>query len=127
MNSPILKLPLDMWIYQEILFETKPDLIVETGTADGGSALYLASMCDLLATGRIVTVDIADKGPSGMERPLHPRIRYLLGSSTHPLIVDEVKREAEEAQRVMVILDSDHSEAHVSGELEAYASLVTPG
>jgi len=126
MGVPARKLPLDLWIYQEILNETRPDLIVETGTNYGGSALYMASMCDLLGTGRVLTVDIKAEGPSGT-RPEHPRIRYLTGSSTDPEVVDEVKREAEGAERVMVVLDSDHSEAHVSAELAVYASLVNFG
>lgn len=127
-----LKLPLDLWVYQEILYETRPDLIIETGTAGGGSALYLASICDLLGTGKVLSIDIDEKGHvddsfSGEERPSHPRIHYLLGSSTAPAIVEEVKREAEGAERTMVVLDSDHSEAHVYAELKAYAPLVTIG
>jgi cephalosporin hydroxylase len=121
------KCPMDMWIYQEILWDTRPDLIVECGTAWGGSALFYASMFDLLGTGgEIVTVDIAgdDQIP---DRPRHPRITYLTGSSTDGGIVDRVGRRAASADRVMVVLDSDHSQAHVAAELAAYSPLVTPG
>ena len=127
LGAPVQKVPLDLWIYQEILYEQQPDLIIETGTADGGSALYLASVCDLLEKGRIVTVDIAERGPSGTERPSHPRVRYLLGSSTDEKILEDVRREAEGAERVLIILDSDHSEGHVLAELEAYSDLVPLG
>lgn len=127
MGVPVMKLPLDLWIYQEILYETKPDLIIETGTANGGSALYLASMCDLLGKGKILTIDIPEGRFSSVEKPSHPRLRYLLGSSTDAAIIDEVRREAKEAARIMVVLDSDHSAGHVFAELEAYAPLVHIG
>ena len=117
------KCPLDLWIYQELLVELRPDLIVECGTAWGGSALYLATICDLVGTGDIVTVDIAEDP----ERPRHPRITYVTGSSTDPAIVDQVRRRAASAERVLVLLDSDHRARHVAGELAAYAPLVTSG
>jgi cephalosporin hydroxylase len=118
-----LKCPLDLWIYQEILFRTRPDLIVETGTARGGSAYYLAGICDLIGTGRIVTIDV---GVSAL-RPEHPRITYLTGSSTDPGIVAGVRDAVRPGERVMVLLDSDHSKQHVLEELRAYAPLVTEG
>ena len=102
---------------------TRPDLIVETGTYLGGSAFYLAGICDLLGHGKIVTVDIS--APPG--RPRHRRITYLQGSSTDPGIVDRVARSARRANRVMVVLDSNHSRDHVLRELEVYGPLVTPG
>ncbi len=117
------KCPLDLWIYQEILHEVRPDLIVETGTAAGGSALYLASICDLLRGGEVVTIDVW-KNP---DVPRHPRITYLNGSSTDPDIVAQVVRTARGAGGALVILDSDHSKEHVLAELRAYAGLVSPG
>jgi cephalosporin hydroxylase len=117
------KCPLDLWVYQEILHETRPDLILETGTAHGGSALYLASVCDLLGRGEVVTVDI-----SPVEgRPQHDRITYLTGSSTADEVVGEVERLATDHERVLVILDSDHSRDHVLDELRIYSRLVSPG
>jgi cephalosporin hydroxylase len=117
------KCPLDLWIYQEIVHEQRPDLIIETGTAHGGSALYLASICDLLGRGDIVTVDIYPiEG-----RPAHDRITYLTGSSTAPEVVAEVERLAEGRERVLVILDSDHSRDHVLDELHIYSRFVPPG
>ena len=120
---PVLKCPLDLWVYQEILVETQPDLIVETGTFGGGSAYYLASICDLLGTGTIVTIDVDPQ----RELPEHARITYVTGSSVDDEIVADVRRRARRAERVMVILDSDHSRDHVLRELELYGPLVTPG
>lgn len=118
------KNPLDLWVYQEIVRETRPDLIVETGTFRGGSALYLASVCDLLDRGEVVSMDIR---PVADDLPSHPRITFLGGrSSTDPAVVAEVGARVE-GRRVMVILDSDHSQRHVEAELAAYAPLVSPG
>ena len=123
LGTIVLKCPLDLWNYQEILVETKPDLIVETGTHLGGSALYMAGVCDLIGSGRIVTVDLVDR-PG---RPVHGRITYLEGSSTSAEVVEQVTAHARDAERVMVILDSDHSRDHVLRELELYAPLVSKG
>lgn len=116
-----LKLPLDLWIYQEIINEVRPSLIIETGTAHGGGALFLASVSDLLGEGRVVTIDIAKR--EGM--PQHPRITYLVGSSTAPEILAQVKGMIRPNDRVMVILDSDHARDHVLRELELYSDLVS--
>jgi cephalosporin hydroxylase len=123
LGVPVQKCPLDLWVYQEILWELRPDLLVETGTYQGGSALFLASMCDLLGSGRVVTIDLHPREG----RPAHQRITYLTGSSTAPDVVERVRGMAEGAARVLVLLDSDHSQAHVAAELRAYAPLVTPG
>jgi cephalosporin hydroxylase len=118
-----LKCPLDLWIYQEILHEVRPNLIIETGTYRGGSALFLASICDLLGRGEVVTIDAAtQKG-----RPRHKRIAYLTGSSTSEAMLRQVRRRAKGMNRVLVLLDSGHSMEHVLAELRAYAPLVTPG
>ena len=119
-----LKNPLDLWIYQELVADTRPELIVETGTWRGGSALYLASICDLLGAGEIVSIDVE---PLREDYPQHPRITYLGGrSSTDPDVVAEVAQRAG-GRPMLVILDSDHSQAHVEAELDAYAPLVPVG
>jgi cephalosporin hydroxylase len=118
----VQKTPLDLWIYQELLTDIRPSLIVETGSAAGGSALYLATVCDALGTGEVITVDIAEAA-----RPTHRRITYLRGSSTSPDVVSAVLERARTASPVIVILDSDHSRDHVLAELDCYADLVTPG
>ena len=124
LGAQALKNPLDLWIYQEIMWETQPELVVETGTYRGGSALYLASLCDLMGRGEVVSIDVE---PRRDDYPEHPRITYLAGrSSTDPEVVEEVRGRAA-GRRLLVILDSDHSQEHVEAELEAYAPLVPVG
>jgi cephalosporin hydroxylase len=124
LGAQALKNPLDLWIYQEILVDTKPALVIETGTWRGGSALFLASVCDLLGEGEIVSIDVE---PMRDDYPEHPRITYLAGrSSTDADVVGHV-RERAAGRRTLVILDSDHSQAHVEAELAAYAPLVPVG
>ena len=123
LGKPVWKCPFDLWIYQEILFETRPDVIVECGTALGGSAFFYASVCDLLQNGRVVTIDV-QRRPGLVD---HPRIRYLAGSSIDPEIVRQVRTHTAEAKRVMVVLDSNHAREHVFQELRLYGPLVTPG
>lgn len=124
MGRRLLKCPLDLWQYQDMIHELRPDVIVETGTADGGSALFLAHMCDLVGHGRVVTVDIDHP----RERlPDHPRITYITGSSVDPDVLEQVRKEVAGAGAVIVLLDSDHSRDHVRAELDAYQHFVTPG
>jgi cephalosporin hydroxylase len=124
LGAQALKNPLDLWVYQEIMVETRPELIVETGTYRGGSAYFLASVCDLLGAGEIVSIDIE---PVRDDYPAHPRITYLGGrSSTDPDVVETV-RERAAGKRTLVVLDSDHSQAHVEAELAVYADLVPVG
>lgn len=118
----VLKCPLDLWIYQELLVSTRPDVVIETGTKFGGSALFLATIFDLIGHGRVITIDI-EVQPL---RPMHPRITYLDGSSIDPAVVAQV-RETVGSQRAMVVLDSDHRAVHVYQELTAYCPLVQLG
>ena len=123
LGVPIQKCPLDLQVFQEIIWETRPDVIVEAGTAFGGSALFMADVLDAVGKGRVVTIDIKDiKG-----RPQHGRITYLTGSSTSPAIVAKVKSMIRPGETVMVDLDSDHRKAHVLKEMRLYAPLVTKG
>ena len=124
LGTQALKNPLDLWVYQEIMFETRPELIVETGTYRGGSARFLASVCDLLGAGEVVSIDVEAERK---DYPRHPRITYVAGrSSTHPDVVAEVAERAA-GKPVLVVLDSDHSQGHVEAELAAYAPLVPVG
>ncbi len=105
LGVPLWKNPLDLWVYQEILFEVKPELIIETGTWHGGSAFYFASICDLLDTGKIITVDRQQRKTN----PQHPRIEYIKGSSVDPDIVDLVaKRVADTTGPVRRVISSCH-------------------
>ena len=122
MGVPTAKCPLDLWVYQEILFEVRPELVVECGTYAGGSALFLAQMCDLIGRGQVMTIDVND-----MAKITHPRIARVLGSSTAPQVVEHVRREAAGRSPVLVILDSDHSAGHVLEEMRRYGPLVSPG
>jgi cephalosporin hydroxylase len=125
MGVPVLKLPSDLWIYQEIIWDTRPDLIVETGTDSGGSALFFANLFDLMGTdGRVITVDIS-RHPDGY--PEHRRVEFITQSSTMPETLATIRSRIRPTDRVMVILDSDHSEAHVRRELALYSPLVSPG
>lgn len=121
LNVPVAKCPLDLWVYQEIISETKPDVIIETGTAYGGSALFLASICDLANRGRVITIDVEEQP----DRPEHERILYLCGSSISEEIVSGIESVIKSEDRVMVILDSDHRAEHVRQELDVYSGLVS--
>jgi cephalosporin hydroxylase len=123
MGVPTQKCPLDLWVYQEIIFELRPEVIIECGTCRGGSALFFASICDLIQNGRIFTIDI----DPGRSRPKHERVQYILGSSTDPDIVARIRRKIRPRDRVLAILDSDHSKHHVLNELYAYSPMVTSG
>jgi cephalosporin hydroxylase len=121
------KLPLDMWIYQEILHFLRPDFILETGTRHGGSALFFCQMMDLIVgidgPCEVITVDITMPA----NPPQHRRLTYLTGSSVDAAIVEDVRRRAAGKKSVLVVLDSDHARDHVLAEMRAYHELVTPG
>jgi cephalosporin hydroxylase len=135
MGVPLRKCPTDLMTYQQIIYEVGPDVIVETGTLLGGSAYYLASLCDLLGKGRVITIDVdsaeeslsREREPVGKVRPDHPRITYLRGSSTSEDVLRQVKILINPGDRVLVVLDSDHSKTHVLNELYAYSPLVSMG
>jgi len=121
-GTNVCKTPQDLWSYQELIYQVKPDLIIETGTAFGGSAFYMAHLCDLLGKGRIITIDVRSFNP-----PSHPRIEHRLGSSTDPVMVESLTAEARKVQTVLVVLDSDHTKKHVLRELQVLSPLVTVG
>ena len=118
----MLKWPTDLWVYQEIIAETKPDVIIETGTFRGGSALFYATLCDLLGHGQVVTVDIDESVRAVL--PPHPRISYLTGSSSDPAILKKIEAIVANRANVLVILDSDHIRDHVLNELRLYCRFI---
>ena len=143
------KYPTDLFIYQEIMQETRPTLILETGTNRGGSALFMAQIGEMLAAREssaggadgagsaggaggaaggvdVISIDITN-GERADTLPKHPRVTYLSGSSVNSPAFEKMRTRVKPDARVMVVLDSDHSAAHVSAELNAYAPLVSPG
>lgn len=131
LGRPIIKLPTDIVLFQEIVWDVKPDLIVETGIAHGGSLILSASMLELIGgSGQVVgiDVDIRKHNLEAIQRhPMFKRIALLEGSSTSPDIVRHVSEMAAGKRSVMVCLDSLHTHAHVLRELELYAPLVSVG
>ena len=128
----------DLLAYQEIIFALRPDIIVETGTWCGGSALFFAEMCELAGNGQVLSIDREPlgeydpregryvRGNHGIDLPRHPRLYYLLGDTAAPSTIKVIHRWAAD-QKGMVVLDSDHHKPHVLAELDAYAGLVAPG
>lgn len=128
-NVPLAKAPTDLWVYQELIEEIRPDLIIETGTLCGGSALYLRNMLDLIfPNGHVISIDIDHSHLFGKAKEVKG-IDFILGSSIDEAVVARVKAYITQsfAQRVMVVLDSNHEKAHVLQELALYAPLVTKG
>ncbi|GMV27100.1 MAG: rhamnosyl O-methyltransferase [Phycisphaerae bacterium] len=124
MGVQVYKCPFDLWIYQEILFTERPSIVIECGTAQGGTALYLAHMYDLMgAEGGVVTIDIEPSGAA----PQHPRITYVHGSSVDPGTFERVRAGLKPGDRPLVILDSLHNKDHVLAELRLWHSLVPAG
>ena len=117
----ILKCPLDMWIYQEMFYEIRPDFLIETGTFHGGSALYYAHLFDLLANGKVITIDIESRP----NMPSHDRIEYIAASSADAAVLKTVKEQIDPDNKVMVVLDSDHSMKHVYAEMKLWSDLVS--
>jgi cephalosporin hydroxylase len=145
-GRPIIQYPQDMVALQELIWEVRPDLIIETGIAHGGSLIFSASMlalldmCDAIESGATldpatsrrlvlgVDIDIRAHNRAAIEaHPMASRIRMIQGSSTAPDVIDEVAAVAAEYQRVLVCLDSNHTHDHVRDELEAYAPLTSVG
>lgn len=125
----ILKCPEDLFMYQEIIHRTNPDVIIETGVAFGGSSLFLADMCDIIIVGgraKVVAIDVTLANVQEQTKR-HGGIRLLEGDSATHTMLGRVRDFIRASDRVMVILDSNHTKAHVLKELELYAPLVTSG
>lgn len=132
LGRPIIQCPEDMVRIQEAVFEVRPDLIIETGIAHGGSLIYLASLLGMIGKGRVVGVDIDIRQHNREAIEAHPvyqagRASMIEGSSISSQVIAQVRGMVKPGDRVMVILDSSHSREHVAAELDAYADLVTPG
>ena len=136
LGLPIVQYPQDIVAMQELIWSIKPDLIIETGIARGGSLIFYASLLELVALcggpkdARVLGLDIDIREPNRKAIEAHPlsgRVTMIQGSSIDPAIVEQVREQAQGYQRVLVCLDSNHTHDHVLEELRAYAPLVTPG
>ncbi len=129
-GRPIIQLPEDMIRIQEVIYSVKPDVIVETGVAHGGSLIFYSSLCQAMGKGRVIGIDIEIRphNRKAIERhELAHRITLVEGSSTDPAVVHKVAALINPKETVLVLLDSNHTKAHVSAELDAYHRFVTPG
>ncbi len=128
MGRPIIQYPQDIIALQEIIWRVKPDCIIETGIAHGGSSIFLASMLELLGgEGIVVAVDVDIRQHNRVEienHPMYRRIAMIEGSSTDETVVAQVREIAAKRKRVMLCLDSDHTHRHVLEELRLYTPLV---
>ncbi|WP_439621790.1 cephalosporin hydroxylase family protein [Gemmata sp.] len=130
LGRPIIQLPEDMVRVQEVIHRVRPDVIVETGVAHGGSLIYYASLCKATDRGRVIGIDVEIRPHNRAAIEAHPLAGYVTlveGSSTDAATVDRVRGMIRPGERVLVLLDSCHTKAHVRAELEAYAPLVGPG
>lgn len=121
LGIPIQKNPYDLMRYQEIIFKTKPDFIIETGTYQGGSALFFATIFEMIGKGKVITIDLHSCAMK------HPRIIKLIGPSIDRLIFDSVKEIVGKSKNNMVVLDSDHSSDYVLKEMVVYSDFVKKG
>ena len=130
LGRPVIQYPEDLLRLQELIFRAQPDVIIETGVAHGGSLVFHASLCRLMGRGRAIGIDIEIRPHNRAAIEAHPLaslITLFEGSSIDPGIVQAVKDSIAPAERVLVVLDSNHTHAHVIAELEAYSPLVPPG
>ncbi len=130
MGRPIIQYPQDMIAMQELIWDIKPDLIIETGIAHGGSLIFYASILELIGKGEVVGIDIDIREHNRKEIEAHPmakRIKMIQGSSIDSDTVEKVKGLANGKKTVLVALDSNHTHDHVLQELKLYAGLTSIG
>ena len=130
MGRPIIQLPEDMLRVQEVIYQIKPDVLIETGVAHGGSLVFYASLFKAMGRGRVIGIDIEIRPHNRKAIEEHELFEYITlieGSSVDPKIVTEVKARVKPGEAVMVMLDSNHTKQHVLEELKAYSSMVSPG
>lgn len=129
-GRPIIQLPEDMVRMQEVIYSLQPDVIIETGVAHGGSLVFYATICKALGRGRVIGIDIEIRPHNRKAIESHSLADFITlieGSSTDKSIISDVKSRVQKNDKVLVILDSNHSRSHVLAELRAYAPLVTSG
>jgi cephalosporin hydroxylase len=127
LGVPCWQNPCDVWAIQEIIGDTRPDVVIETGTLAGGSAALWATLLAIFGNGRVISIDLYESRELADKLSIvKERVEFITGSSTDPAIAERVRRDTA-GQRVMLILDSDHSEDHVLRELDVWSPLVSPG
>ena len=130
LGRPIIQFPQDIVVLQEIIWEVKPDLIIETGIAHGGGLIFYASMLELIGRGEVlgIDIDIREHNKKEIEKhPLFKRIKMIEGSSVDEKVIKEVEKVVKRHKKVMVCLDSLHTHEHVLKELNLYSKFVTKG
>jgi cephalosporin hydroxylase len=130
LGRPVIQMPEDLLRIQEVIASVRPDVIVETGVAHGGSLIFYASLCKAMERGRVIGIDVEIRPHNRQaieSHLLYPLITLIEGSSIDPVVVRRVKDEIKVDERVLVVLDSKHTKDHVLAELEAYAPLATVG
>jgi cephalosporin hydroxylase len=130
LGRPVIQFADDLLRLQEIVYRVQPEVIVETGVAHGGSLIFHASLCRLLGRGRVIGIDVEIRphNRAAIEaHPLSPLITLFEGSSIDPEVVSAVRANVGPDRTTLVVLDSNHTRAHVLAELEAYVPLVSPG
>lgn len=130
LGIPIIQYAEDVVMLQELIWKIRPDVIIETGVAHGGTAILYSSMLELIGKGRVIGVDIEIRKYNRLAINCHPlskRITLIEGSSIDENIINTVKKSIKENEKVLVTLDSNHSYEHVKKELELYSTMVTPG
>jgi cephalosporin hydroxylase len=130
LGRPMIQLPEDMLRLQEVIYQIKPDVIIETGVAHGGSLIFYASLCKAMEKGRVVGIDIEIRPPNRQAIETHllsSFITLIEGSSIAPETVEQARAQVKDSETVIVTLDSNHTKEHVIAELNAYAPLVTRG
>ncbi|NHI94816.1 MAG: cephalosporin hydroxylase [Candidatus Lokiarchaeota archaeon] len=130
LGVPIIQLPNDMILMQELIFEIKPDFIIECGIAHGGSLIYYASLLELLGKGKIIGIDIEIRPHNKKMIESHPmikRIKLIEGSSISQDTIEKIKNEIIPNSKVIVCLDSNHNKSHVLKELDLYKNFISSG
>ena len=129
MGIPIIQFPEDIIMMEELIWKIKPDVIIESGLAHGGSAIFYASLLELIGKGKVIGIDIEIRKHNKLAIQNHPlahRIQMIEGSSVSKEVIENIKKMIKRSEKVLVVLDSNHSTEHVAKELELYKEFVTP-
>lgn len=130
LGRPVIQLPDDLIRIQEVIYQVKPDVLIETGIAHGGSLVFYASLFKSINRGRVIGIDIEIRAHNRQAIEEHELFNYITlieGNAIAPEIISKVKSLVNSGEKTMIILDSKHTKDHVLRELEAYADLVSPG